>query len=125
VQGDRGYEYVAHRLLGVVALAEARGLDPALARAAIDHLADRLDACVTEERRKGNAAEGAARVVVHIDASGNVVPTTVRVDPGAGSAASAVLCLVAPLKVLTFPPAETDARGMAIEALWGRVQAAP
>ncbi len=120
---ERGYEYVARRPLAVVALAEARGLEPGLARAAIDRLADRLDACVTEQNRKGSPVDGAARIVVHIDPAGNVSPSTVRVDPGAGGAASAVLCLVAPLKLLPFPAAPDDARGMAIEAIWGRVQA--
>jgi hypothetical protein len=121
-QGSEGYQYVARRPLAVVGLAEARGIDLEIARAAVDHLADRLDACVTEEGRNGPPVEGAARVVAQIDANGNVAATSVRVDPGAGAASSAVVCLVAPTKLLTFPPAEGAARGLAIEALWGRVQ---
>jgi hypothetical protein len=116
-----GYEYVAHRPLAVVALAEARGLDPAVARAAIEHLADRLDACVTDQGHNGTPVDGAARVVARIDATGNVAATQVRVDPGASGTSSAVLCLVAPLKLLTFPAGEGDNRGLAIEAIWGRV----
>ena len=37
--------------------------------------------------------------------------------------ANAVVCLVAPVKLLTFPPATADGRGIAIEAIWGRVVA--
>jgi hypothetical protein len=119
-----GYDYVARRPLAVVGLAEARGLDAALARAAVDHLADQLDACVTEETRKRGPAEGvegAARVVAQIGAGGDVTGTQVRVDPGTGSARSAVVCLVAPVKLLTFPPGTSEGRGIAIEAIWGHV----
>jgi hypothetical protein len=120
-QAPEGYEYVARRPLAVVALAEGRGLDPATAHAAIEHLADRLDACVTDQGHAGAPVDGAARVVARIDATGNVAATQVRIDPGASGASSAVLCLVAPLKLLTFPPGEGDNRGLAIEAIWGRV----
>ncbi len=116
-----GYDYVARRPLAVVALAEARGIDPAVARAAVDRLADALDTCVTEEGRKGTLASGAARVVAQISAEGAVEQTSLRVDPASGVLENAVLCLVAPTKMLVFPPVDAGARGMAIEALWGRV----
>jgi hypothetical protein len=115
-----GYDYVARRPLSVVALAEARGLDPAIARAAVDHLADTVDACAADQRRNGSPVQGAARVVAQIDGDGRVLGTTVRFDPGPGVAPSAVLCLVAPVRLLTFPPADGGARGIAIEALWGQ-----
>lgn len=118
---DQGYDYVARRPLAVVALAEARGIDPAIARAAVDRLADALDACATEEGRKGTLAQGAARVVAQIDGDGRVAGASLRVDPGPGVAQNAVVCLVAPTKMLVFPPADGGARGMAIEALWGRI----
>ena len=117
----QGYEYVAQRPLGVVALAEARGIDPQVAKAAIDRLADALDTCATEEGRKGALVDGAARVVARVDEKGNVAGTSVKVDPGEGVAQMAVLCLVAPIRMLTFPPADSAARGLAVEALWGRV----
>ena len=120
-QGAQGYEYVARRPLAVVALAEARGLESITAHAAVDRLADRLDACITDLARAGGSVEGAARVVAKIDPSGAVAATQVRVDPGAASASNAVVCLVAPMKLLTFPPADADGRGIAIEAIWGRV----
>ena len=124
-QGTEGYDYVARRPLAVVALAEARGIEPLTARAAVDRLADRLDACVTDQARGGAHVEGAARVVAQIAANGDVSATSVRIDPGeSGAAESAVVCLVAPMKLLTFPPGEGAARGIAIEALWGQVRAA-
>ena len=122
---SEGYEYVARRPLAVIGLAEARGIAPDAARAAVDHLADAVDTCVTEEGRKGALPEGAARVVAQVDASGNVAGVSLRVDPGAGRARDAVLCLVAPAKLLMFPAADAGARGIAVEALWGRTLPAP
>ncbi len=124
-QGAQGYEYVARRPLAVVALAEARGLESVTARAAVERLADRLDACITEASRNGGPVEGAARVIAQIDATGAVAATQVRIDPGSGGASNAVVCLVAPMKLLTFPPATADGRGIAIEAIWGRVATPP
>ncbi len=124
-QGAQGYEYVARRPLATVALAEARGLEAITARAAVERLADRLDACITEKAREGNPVEGAARVIAQIDPTGAVAATQVRVDPGTASASNAVVCLVAPMKLLTFPPADADGRGIAIEAIWGRVASPP
>lgn len=120
----QGYDYVARRPLAVVALAEARGLDPAIARLAVDRLADALDACATDRARApgaGGALDGAARVVAQIDPNGTIAATSLRVDPGSGVAESAALCLVAPLRMLTFPPVDAGARGIAVEALWGKV----
>jgi hypothetical protein len=114
-----GYDYVARRPLAVVALAEARGVDPAIARAAVDHLADSVAQCVTDAQRRGAAAEGAARVVAQIDASGAVANAAIRVDPKAGDAAMGVLCLLAPARLLVFPAADRGDRGFAIEAIWG------
>jgi hypothetical protein len=120
-EGAQGYEYVARRPLALVALAEARGLAPATARDAIDHLADALDACATDRGRKGALVDGAARVVASIEPNGSVGTPNVRIGPGAGVAESAVICLVAPARLLTFPPVDAGSRGIAIEALWGRL----
>jgi hypothetical protein len=119
--GMQGYEYVARRPLALVALAEARGLAPELAREAIDRLADALDACATDQGRKGSRVDGAARVVAPIEPNGHVGTPNVRIDPGAGVAESAVMCLVAPMRLLTFPQVDAGSRGIAVEALWGRL----
>jgi hypothetical protein len=121
--GAQGYEYVARRPLGVVALAEARGIDGPVARSAIDRLADALDTCATEEGRKGTLVEGAARIVAQIAPDGSVAQANLRVDPGTGVMQNAVVCLVAPAKMLAFPPVDGGTRGIAIEAIWGRVNA--
>jgi hypothetical protein len=104
----------------VVALAEARGIEDAIARAAVDRLADVLDPCVAGQAQSGATPDGAARVIAQIDAKGAVVNASLRVDPKTGVAATAVLCLLSPAKSLTFPPAPGGDRGIAIEALWGR-----
>ncbi len=119
--GEQSYEYVARRALAVVALAEARGIEAPIARAAVDRLADALDTCATEEGRKGTLAAGAARMVAQVSPDGTVAQTSLRVDPGPGVLQDAVLCLVAPAKMLGFPPADAGARGFAVEAIWGKV----
>jgi len=119
--GDpQGYEYVAKRTVAVVALAEARAIAPEVARAAVDRLADALDACVTERSHHGPLVQGAARIVAQVGNSGAVEATNVRIDPRPGVAESALICLVAPAKLLMFPAADGGVRGFAIEALWGR-----
>jgi hypothetical protein len=113
------YEYVARRTFAVVAVAEGRGLDRDAARAAVDHLADSLDVCTTEAGRTGSLPSGAARVVAQVGGDGTVQNTQVRIDPASSGASSALLCLVGPLRQLTFGPSDAGTRGLAIEALWG------
>ncbi|MDP9001054.1 MAG: hypothetical protein M3O46_13175, partial [Myxococcota bacterium] len=79
----------------------------------------------TDPGRRGARVEGAARVVAPIEDSGAVGIPSVRIDPGVGVAESAVICLVAPVRLLTFPPSDAGARGIAIEALWGRIVSPP
>ena len=102
-----------------VALAEARGLDDADARRAIDHLADALDACATDLGRHDKLVDGAVRVVAQIAPDGSVSGLNVKV--GQAATANAILCVIAPLKLTSFPASEADAgaRGLAIEATWG------
>jgi hypothetical protein len=114
-----GYEYVAKRPLAIVALAEARGIPLDIARVAVDQIADALDVCTTEQGSGGTVPRGAARVIAQVGPSGVVEATSVRVDPGAGVSAAALLCFVAPVRRLGFPAADAGARGLAIEALWG------
>ncbi|MDP9149635.1 MAG: hypothetical protein M3O36_06815 [Myxococcota bacterium] len=116
-----GYAYVARRPLAVVALAESRGVRPEVARTAVDRVADALDACATEMGRKGSLPDGAARVLAQVDPDGSVGATSVHIDPGPGVARSAVMCFVAPVRLLSFPPSSAGARALAIEAMWGRL----
>ncbi len=118
---SQGYDYVARRPLALVALAEARGVPPEVARRAVDQLADALDSCATLRARGSPHVGGAARVVAPIEESGAVGAPTLRVEPGDGVAESAIVCLVAPLRLLAFPAADGGARGIAVEALWGQL----
>jgi hypothetical protein len=120
-----GYEYIARRPLAVVALAEGRGLPDAQTHGAINRLADALDTCMTERARKGLLKAGAARVVAEVGANGEVESTQLRIDPGPGVAEVALLCLVAPARLLTFEAADAGGRGLAVEALWGELLPAP
>jgi hypothetical protein len=115
-----GYDYVARRAMAVVALAEARGVEAAIAHAAVDRLADALEQCVTNAQHRGTSVDGAARVIGQIDAGGAVTNATIRVDPKAGAAAMGVLCFLAPARLLVFPAAsDRGDRGFAVEAVWG------
>ncbi len=118
-----GYEYVARRPLGTVALAEGRGLSKEISRAATDRVADAMQRCAADLAGKGKWVRGAGRVVAWIGAGGNLSGLQVKIAPGADVAANAILCFIAPIKSLTFPPADTDAgavqRGIALEAAWG------
>ena len=124
--GGEGYVYIAKRPLGAVALAEARGMSDEIASRAVDHLADALDTCATELGRQGKLVDGAARVVVMIGNDGTVAGLNVKLSPGSAVAANAILCLITPLKLTTFPVVQGDAgaRGMAIESTWGARAAA-
>ncbi len=118
-----GYVYVAKRPHGLVALAEARGLDDGAARAVIDHLADELEGCAKRLAGEGRLAkDGAGRVVAAIAPDGSIAGLNVKAGPGAQTAANLLVCVVSPLKLVTFPPegdAGPRARGIAIEATWG------
>ena len=116
---------MARRPLSLVALAEARGIAPEVAHRAVDQLADALDTCVTLRGKTGSHIDGAARIVAPINDEGSVGQPNVRIDPGDGVAESAVVCLVAPVRLLTFPAADAGARGIAVEALWGRLVPPP
>jgi hypothetical protein len=122
---DDAYVHLARRPLAVIGLAEARGMTNDIAGRAVDHLADALDSCATDLGRQGKLVDGTARIVAMIGADGAVSGLNVKLAPGAAVAANALLCLVTPLKLTTFDPADgADGgagvqRGFAIEASWG------
>ena len=117
------YEYVAKRPLGTVALAEGRGLSKEISQAATDRVADAMQRCGAALAAKGKWVRGAGRVVALIGPDGNLSGLQVKIAPGADVAANAILCFIAPIKSLTFPPADGDGgavqRGIALEAAWG------
>lgn len=119
---SEGYEYVARRILGTVALAEARGIEGPLARTAVDRLADALDLCAIKRSREGALVAGAARMIVRVADDGQISAAQLKIDPGLehGAAEAAVLCLLAPAKMLVFPATDAGARAFAVEAIWGK-----
>jgi hypothetical protein len=120
-EASGAYAYVARRPLGLVALASQRGLGGTLGARAADHLADALDACATNLAAKGKLVDGAIRLEASVAPDGSLALSHVTVAPGDAVAANAILCVMAPLKTMTFPRAEDDAgeRGFAIDATWG------
>jgi len=114
------YDYVAQRPLAIVGLAEARGMSKETANATVDTIADALDGCARRLDAAGKLTSGAARVVAIIDKGGAIAGLKPTFSAGGGVEANAILCLVAPIKQLTFEPTSNDAqRGIAIEATWG------
>ncbi len=114
--GTDGYQHLARRRHGVVALAEGRGFAPGEAERGVDQLADSFELCATQRQREGKLVNGAVRVVARVNADGNVDGWTVRASPGPAVAANVLMCILAPLKAESFgagPP-----RGLAIESDW-------
>jgi hypothetical protein len=121
---DRGsYTHVAKRSMGFVALAGEQGVGADVAAAAVERLADSLDGCAADLAQHGKLVDGAVRVRMAIAPDGAPVVSHVDVAPGNAVAANAILCVLAPLKLLTFPPSDATrgagARTMAIDATWG------
>jgi hypothetical protein len=119
--GAFGYAYVARRPLGAVALAEARGIDGAVASRIVDHLANSLAACADGLAREGKLVDGAARIAAEIAPDGTPTGLALKVAPGGAVAANAILCFITPFKLTSFPLAAPNQgpRGVAIEATWG------
>jgi hypothetical protein len=117
------YVHVARRPLGFVALARETGLGPELGASVSEHLADSLDACATSLAAKGKLVEGTVRVDVSVSGDGSVVVSHVTIAPGDGVAANALLCVIAPLKLMALPGASAKgadaARTFTLDASWG------
>jgi hypothetical protein len=114
------YVYVARRTHGIVALAEARHMTDAEARAIVDRIANEMEECAQRLEAQGGLVDGAARIVAV--ASPNGTPAlNVRLAPGDAVAQNALLCLIAPVRAISFPhTASANAPpGLAIEATWG------
>ena len=116
-----GYEYIAKRPLGVVAVAESRGLAPDVVKSVADRLADALDLCATGLAKQGRLVPAAARVAAHVERDGSPVGLALTLSPGAGPTANALLCFVSPFKLVRFPVSDVppETRGVALEASWG------
>lgn len=116
-----GYEYVARRPHGVIALAEARHVNHEAARAIVERLADELERCASGLEAEGLLVRGAARVVAIADPSG-APALNVRVAPGDDVAHNALLCIVSPVRATSLPSDGRGTPGIAIEATWGPLE---
>jgi hypothetical protein len=118
---EGAYVHVARRPLGFVALAQQVGLGADVGAGASEHLADALDACATNLAAKGKLVEGTIRVDATVARDGSVSLPHLTIAPGDAVAANAILCVVAPLKLMMFPVDAGDAgpRSFAIDASWG------
>ena len=118
--GDaNAYVHVTRRAHGVVALAEARFMRDEDARGIVERIADDLERCATGLDAQHLLVEGAARVVAIAGPNGTPA-LNVRFAPGDAVAQNALLCIVAPLRAMTFPPGTgSGTPGLAIEATWG------
>lgn len=115
---EDAYEHVARRPHGVIGLAEGRNLPREDARAIVEHLADELEICAKRLEAEGSLVEGAARIVAIAGPSGTPA-LNVRLAPGGAVAQNALVCLVAPVRAVSFPSGKGGVPGIAIEATWG------
>jgi hypothetical protein len=119
--GPRGaYVYAARRPLVAIGLAEATNVSEADAHHAVDSLADSAAACF---KRAQNLPQGAARITIPIDDGGVVGAPQVDISPREATVVG-MLCLLAPLRMMSFSPASADAgaqsRTLTIESAWGQ-----
>lgn len=123
-ESPAGYEHVETRPHVVVALAESRGVDKDSARRAIRKLADSAEACARSELAAGHLVKGAGRIAARVTDSGQLANLNVQLEPGGDIAANALVCVVAPAKLIVLTPTAFDAgakaraRGLAFEVLW-------
>jgi hypothetical protein len=122
--GGETYVYVARRAHGVVALAEARDMADDDVRAMVDRVADDFERCASTLESDRLLVEGAARIVAVAGPNGTPL-LNVRLAPGEAVAKNALLCLVAPVRSLAFPPAKSGTPGLAIEATWAPTRGSP
>ena len=122
--GQDGYEYVVKKPHGVIALAESRGVSKDGAKHAVDRLAESFEACLGDLEKKAPLKPGAARIIVPVDDGGLVGEPLLKLSDTSGDTkVTTLICLVAPVKLMTFPPPgpaspKAGTRGMAIEATW-------
>jgi len=129
-----GYVYVARRPLAIVALAESRELETALAIRVVDQLADVADTCLTNLGREGQLGAGALRIVLEWNDDGSLAGINRTFSPEKGALATGLLCVVHPAQTLVLAPLSAEEkrsratrpmaeaarkRAMAIESTWG------
>lgn len=119
------YAWVARRAHGAVGLAGARHVDGESAKRIVERLADELDACAARLQAEGTLVEGAARFVAATGARGTGELGEMQLAPGSAVAANALLCIAAPVRATTFPPAGSEGvPALLLEASWSPLRGA-
>jgi hypothetical protein len=118
-----GYAYVARRAHGAIGLAGVRAMSQADAERVVDAAADEMERCARAQQAEGKLVDGAARLVVAGSPRGHAQIGDMEIAPGGPVAANALLCLVAPLKTLSFPKGTSERTpAILLEATWGPVR---
>lgn len=113
------YERLITRPHATFGLAEARGIEPQRLGEVLDAIANGFETCANAAQREGWLERGALRLVVEIDAHGQVTGVDTRLDDPSHGGKVALVCLVAPVKALNFGTQNgTSRRGMALEVLF-------
>ena len=107
------YTYVAKRPLVAIGLAASQGLSDEEAHHVVDQLADEATGCF---KRTTQLPSGAGRIALPIDPGGTTGAPVVQLTPP-GAVALGLVCLLAPLRLMTFAPGGD--RSITIEAAWG------
>ena len=118
-QASDSYVYVARRPRVTIARAEARGITEAEGIAMVERLAADFSGCAARLAAEGHLVAGAGRVVMVAGPRGMPEGFNVRLAPGGDVAQNALMCLIAPAKMLVFPTSDGGQRGLAIETTWG------
>lgn len=121
-----GYERLVTRAHATFGLAESRGMEPDRLGQVLESIANGFEGCATLAQREGWLDRAALRIVVEVDAHGQVAGVSTRLDDPARGGKVALLCLVAPVKAQNFGEAAgSGRRGLALEVLFGPVRSAP
>ncbi len=117
------YERMLTRPHATFGLAESRGLEADRLGQVLDAVANGFEACAADAQRDGWLDRAALRLVVEVDAHGQVAGVSTRLDDPARGGKVALLCLVARVKAQNFGAASGGGRrGLALEVLFGPVR---
>jgi len=114
------YERLVTRTHGTFGLAESRGIDAERLGQVLEAVANDFERCATAAQRDGWLERAALRLVVELDAHGQVAGIDTKLDDPTRGGKVALMCLVAPIKAQNFGEARgSGRRGLALEVLFG------
>ena len=114
------YERLVTRAHGTFGLAESRGIEAERLGQVLESVANDFERCATAAQRDGWLERAALRLVVELDAHGQVAGIDTKLDDPTRGGKVALMCLVAPIKAQNFGEARgSGRRGLALEVLFG------